>query len=253
MGRSSRASGVPFSRRCAAYSAERTALNGSARVARKGACGRGEADAHRDRVERLDGFEQLAHAVVLEIVVAAARDVMERMLLLPLPLEREQHVLGVHRPRGREVVAGVEGHVGAQMEGVFAPVLRNLPAFREPRHEARAARLELDQAVEHRARRVHAGCRRDELRVERFRIALRAEDERLRKGRGGGEGGGRDEEGGESGEAGAHGGDPHWAATDATGSSPRSGARGRSMTKRAPSPARASSSILPISLAVTRL
>ena len=77
----------------------------------------GQREPHRVGVHHVDRRQQLVEAHVVEVVVAAAGHLVIRIGVLPLPLEREHHVVGV------EVAARLEGLVGlpldamAQVEG----------------------------------------------------------------------------------------------------------------------------------------
>ena len=131
----------------------------------------------------LDCVQQVGHAEILEIVVARARDPMERMVLLPLPHQREEHVVGVHLAGRLEHGIAVELHAAPEPEHVFRSVLRHGPRLGQARHESGRAGLELDEGVEHRPSGIDACRRGHDLRIQRFGIALGAEDQRLRRGR----------------------------------------------------------------------
>ena len=90
-----------------------------------------------------------AHAV--EIFPGRAGDILVPGIVgLQLPLEGEDHVVGVQVARRREEVGGLEFHARAQLEGVFQAVVGDFPAFRQARRDRWWCR----------ARTRRGGCRR---------------------------------------------------------------------------------------------
>src|SRR5262249_24118412 len=79
-------------------------------------------------------------------------------------------------------------HAAPQVEGVDAAVFGNVPALGEARQDPGRAALELDDAAVHLRVRVEGGPRGVDGRIEVFRAAFGAMDQRL------GEGGLRGEE-----------------------------------------------------------
>ena len=130
-------------------------------------------------VDLVDRFQQLRHVHVGEVVIAAAGDLEVGVLLLPLPLEAEDHVVGIEAAGRLEGLAAVELHVLAQMEGEGQAVRRNLPLLRKIRHDRGAAVFEAGQLAVDRALRIEAGAGVAQHRIEVFRRAFRAIDERL--------------------------------------------------------------------------
>ena len=140
---------------------------------------RGQREAHRVGVEHVDRCQQLVEAHVVEVVVAAAGHLVVRVGVLPLPLEREQHVLGVEVAGRLEGLVGLPLHAAAQVEGEALAVLRDVPAFGERRRDLGGARSELDQPVVDRLVGVERGARGVQHRVEVLGRAFRAIDQRL--------------------------------------------------------------------------
>ncbi len=139
-----------------------------------------ERDAHRVVVDLLDGLQQLRHAHVVEVRMVGARHLEVRVRLLPLPLDREDHVVGVEVARRLAGAVVVPLDALAQVERVDLAVRRDVPALGEAGHDGGAAALEIDDAavdlavgVERRAGRVDRG-------VEVLGTAFGAEHQRLR-------------------------------------------------------------------------
>ena len=64
-----------------------------------------------------------------------------------LPLEAEDHVVGVEVAARGEVLGGVELDALAQLEGVFQAAIGHAPGFGQSRPNLGGATLELDQPV----------------------------------------------------------------------------------------------------------
>ena len=139
--------------------------------------GQGEAD--RSVVDLVDRLQQRRHAHVAEVVVRTAGDLVIGAVVLPHPVEREQHVVGIEVPRRREGLVGMPLHALAQMEGVDGAVVGHVPGFGQGRHHLGAAALERHQPVIDRHRGVQAGAGGVDLRVEVLRAAFGAVDQRL--------------------------------------------------------------------------
>ncbi len=104
------------------------------------------------------------------------------IVLVPLTVEREDHIVCIEFTRRSEKTRGVKLHALSQVKRIFLAVGRNVPAFREAGFQFRRAALDLDKSVGHIARRriIHgAGCRLR--RIEHFRRCLGAIDQRLGK------------------------------------------------------------------------
>jgi len=102
-----------------------------------------------------------------------------RVGLLPLPLEAEDHVIGVEIARWLEGAVVVPLHALAQMEGIDLAVRRNLPLLGQARHDLGATALEFDDAVVDRFIAVEGSPRRIDTGIEIFGAALRAEHQGL--------------------------------------------------------------------------
>ena len=85
------------------------------------------------QVVDLDDFlEEVREAHAGEILPAGARQIFEPgIFLLPLALEREDHVVGVEIARRREIVGRLELDARPQLERVFEAVVGDLPALGE--------------------------------------------------------------------------------------------------------------------------
>ena len=127
----------------------------------------------------LDRIEQLRHVHVVEIVILAARDLVIGVVGLPLPVDREQDVVGVEVARRLEVLQRMEFDALAQMEGDRLAAVGDLPALGEAGNDLGRAALEFGQAVVDRARRVEAGAGGVDRRGEILRAAFRAIDQGL--------------------------------------------------------------------------
>jgi hypothetical protein len=140
---------------------------------------------HRHVVNLNDLFNEVRHRHGVEVLPRRAGDVlMPRMIRAALALEREDHVIRVHVAGGREEIGGVKLDTGPQMERVFQPVARDVPALRKRRDDIRRAALEFHQAIVDRARRcVERGASGVEAGVEAFRRAFRAMHERFGRSR----------------------------------------------------------------------
>ena len=136
-------------------------------------------DAHRMVVQLLHRLQQGGQPHAAEVVVSCRADIVVGMIALPLPLDREQHVVGIERPAGREMPIGMKPHVPAQTKLVNQAVVGNRIGFGKGRSDKLRVAAEFHQIVEQRAGRIHAGAGGGHLRVEALRIAFRAVDERL--------------------------------------------------------------------------
>ena len=114
----------------------------------------------------------VGHAHVVEIVVFAAGDLVVGVVRLPLPVEREQHVVGVEIARRLEVLVGLPLDALAQMEGDRLAAVGDVPALREARDDLGGAALELGQAVVDRPLGVEAGAGGVDRRLEILRRCL---------------------------------------------------------------------------------
>ena len=106
-----------------------------------------ERDLDRVIIDLLDRLQQLGHAHVAEIGVVRARDLEVRVVLLPLTLEHEHDVVGVHVAGRLEVLVGMPLGVLAEMEGVDRAVGRDVPLLGEAGDDLGAAALEVDDVV----------------------------------------------------------------------------------------------------------
>ncbi|MCY1365606.1 hypothetical protein D9M69_524600 [compost metagenome] len=139
-----------------------------------------EGEAHVLVVELFHRADQAGQAHRLGIGEAARSQLVPRVLRVELALEAPEHVVGVERAGGLEVVGAVELHALAQGEGVLQAVVTDRPAFRQRRHHAGAAGGELYQALEHRLGRGVGGGGGGVLGdVEPFRAGLGADHQRL--------------------------------------------------------------------------
>ena len=73
-----------------------------------------------------------------------ARDLEERVVLLPLPLDREDHVVGIELPRRLVAAVRMPLHALAEVEGIDLAVGRDVPLLRERRNRAKVL-IEPDQ------------------------------------------------------------------------------------------------------------
>ena len=126
-------------------------------------------------------IEQLRHVHVVEIVVTAAGDLVIGIVGLPLPVDREQDVVGVEVARRLEVLRRMELDPLAQVEGDRLAAVRDFPAFGEAGNDLGRAALEFGQAIVDGPRRVEAGAGGVDRRGEILRTAFRAIDQRLRR------------------------------------------------------------------------
>jgi hypothetical protein len=149
-----------------------------ARSARNGAW-LGERELHRVAIRLLDGGQELREAHVVEVVVPAAGYFMIRIVVLPLPLEGEQHVVGVEIPRRLEILIAMPLHAPAEVEGVDLAILRHVPALGQSGLGFGGADPELDQPVVDRQVRIEGRARGVEHRVEVLGRAFRAIDQGL--------------------------------------------------------------------------
>ena len=157
---------------------DRGEVHGEVGDERRLRCAQGELD--RVVVDFLDGLEQVAHVHAREVLVSAARDLVEGMVRVELPHEREHDVVGVEVARGREALRAVPLHSLAQLEGVDEPVVRDREALGEAGDGLGVPVLELDQPIVDRLRGcVERGAGREQHRAEALRAAFRAVDQRL--------------------------------------------------------------------------
>ncbi|MNZ78904.1 hypothetical protein D3C78_974970 [compost metagenome] len=146
-----------------------------------------------DLLHRLDQRRQLHRLRVRE---AALGDLVPWVRRVEHALEAEQHVVGVQRATGAEIVGAVELHALAQLEIVGQAVRGDRPALRQSRHHLAARGVELDQAVhQHVGGGIGGGQRVVLHHVETFGTGLGAHAQG-----GGGAGQGRGEQQGEEGE-----------------------------------------------------
>jgi hypothetical protein len=140
-----------------------------------------ERDAHRVVVDALDRLQQLGHAHVVEVRVVRTRHLEVRVVLLPLPLDHEDHVVGVEVARGlpRPVVVPLDAL--AQVKRIDGAIRRDVPALGEAGHDGGAAALEIDDASVDLAVRVERGAGGVHGGVEILGAAFGAEDQRLRR------------------------------------------------------------------------
>ena len=118
-------------------------------------------------IDLFHAFENVSQLGVERDVIAPAHLVIG-MLGVHHAIEREDHVIGIHRPGGREQCIGLPGDVLAQGEGVGQPVLGNLPAFGQGRLDIGAAALDRDETVIDLAKRVNGRAVARELGIEDF-------------------------------------------------------------------------------------
>src|SRR5262245_55335425 len=102
------------------------------------------------------------------------------MIILPLPIEGEQHVVRVEIAGRREVVdAGVELHAPAQHESDGLTAVGDVPLFGKAGDDLGRAALELNKLIEERPRGIKTRAGDIDRRREVLRTSLRAVDERL--------------------------------------------------------------------------
>src|ERR1700682_2456649 len=102
-------------------------------------------------VRLLDRFGQSRHFHVAEVILLAARNLEIRVVRLPLPVEREQNVVGVEFPGRLEVLQGMELDALAQVKRDRLAAVGDVPALGESWNYLGGAALELGQAVVDRA------------------------------------------------------------------------------------------------------
>ena len=87
------------------------------------------------------------HAVII-LIGGSGGDAVKRMLLVMLPHEGKDHVVGVEIARRRELLGGMEFNSLSQIEGVLQTVVGNIPLLGQGRDDLGGAALEFNQAVE---------------------------------------------------------------------------------------------------------
>jgi hypothetical protein len=78
-------------------------------------------------VGRFDRFEKVAHAEIVEVIVPRVRDAVVGMVGLPLPQQREQHVIRMERTGRLEAGTRMELDALPEPKGVFAAIGRDRP------------------------------------------------------------------------------------------------------------------------------
>ena len=116
--------------------------------ARNGACGSLSAKRTVWSSSLSIAASSFVEAHVVEVVVSAAGHLVVRVVVLPLPLERKDHVVGVEVARRLENLVRLPLHAVAQMEGEHLAVGRDVPPFGQRRLRPRVVPgLNCDQAV----------------------------------------------------------------------------------------------------------
>ena len=151
--------------------------------------GRGQRELDRVVVDPLDGCQQLRQPHVVEVGVVAAGHLEERVVLLPLPLEGEDHVVRVEVAGRLEGPVRVPLHALAEVEDVGLAVVRHVPALRQARDHLGGAALEVDEPAIDLGAGVEGGAGRVDRRIEVLGAALGAEHQGLGPGRHGPAGG----------------------------------------------------------------
>ncbi len=131
----------------------------------------------------LDRIEQARHVHVVEIVVLAAGDLVVGVVRLPLPVDREQHVVSVEVAARLEILHRMELDALAQMERDRLAAVGDVPTLGEARNDLGRATPEFGQAIVDGARRVEAGASRIDRRSKVFGAAFGAIDQSLGRGR----------------------------------------------------------------------
>jgi len=131
-------------------------------------------------VHLVDRFHQRRHVHVVVVGVIVTGHLEPGIVLVGLPVEAEDHVVGVEVACRLEVLGGLPLHALAQVEGEAEPVLGCVPAAGEAGLDLRAAALEFDQsAVDLPRRRVEGCAGRVDRRIEVLGTAFRAIDQRF--------------------------------------------------------------------------